>query len=422
MPSEQENFFTLLDLLPPKHGGKQTDLDPYFGIKAYTKAAFDPYAAPETQEKLLECSELPLFDYQPEKIWGLCRTVKADWKLLWRPHQHYELGNCLIFESQSRKHKLGTYHLLSNYINAVEAVVLSLFVLTNLISWYKNYMTSTGYVYLAAYLGKAEDTNGYWHTTSIFLGPGTLIMSIIVLAWALTRNERTPCGLLRYLRQIGKPLVEEVMFSYSWQPGIQNDIRCLARGILKNEIGVWIDVLKLISGDKASRVTRTVAAHARFVVVCLTAAYVNSPACFIELYEALNAPVSAKDRVIVFWPDEAKMGLSYKEEDMKRVTALAGQLEKKGITVIREYSRLIDYLNHRVIYSVDLSHYIWWLKHVGSGFGVPDKAILPTVSKLKRFNLFGKFAPKNAVTISNLWLSSDMRKTTEKGYAFHFSS
>ncbi|ORY53125.1 hypothetical protein BCR33DRAFT_187821 [Rhizoclosmatium globosum] len=39
-------------------------------------------------------------------------------------------------------------------------------------------------------------------------------------------------------------------------------------------------------------------------------------------------------------------------------------------------------------------------------------------SKLKKFNIFGKLAPKGAVKISNVWLSPDMRKTSANGCAF----
>ncbi|KAI8837686.1 hypothetical protein BJ741DRAFT_154423 [Chytriomyces cf. hyalinus JEL632] len=218
----------------------------------------------------------------------------------------------------------------------------------------------------------------------------TLLVNFVVLvSFHSARPKKHKRGILRYLRQVGTPLVEEVMISYSWQQGVLQDSRCIAKALVQSGIGVWIDVLKLTSGDSTTRTTRTIASHARFVLVVLTSRYVTSQNCFIELYEALRAKSDPQSRLIVYRPDERVYGAPFDENASAMADALAEQLESMNIPVLRTVAELVHFLNRHVIYSVDQSHFIWWLENVGSSVKVPENLIVPdpksTIS-LKKFN------------------------------------
>ncbi|ORY53126.1 hypothetical protein BCR33DRAFT_187846 [Rhizoclosmatium globosum] len=202
------NFFAILDLKCPECGGEKSDLNAFFRKKAYENSCINPYdkSGKVSEEPLLKCSELPLYDYQPDQVLGMCYAVKLDWKLpmkllvllLGKPSHHYELGHSLIFEwpaifdwpcalqsewpfiikqPSTSKKRLGTYLFLTNYINAIEAVILFLFTLGMFIFWGYSYMTEPEYKYFADYLSKYNESVS-WHVPKIFLGPTALILSI----------------------------------------------------------------------------------------------------------------------------------------------------------------------------------------------------------------------------------------------------
>ncbi|KAI9333084.1 hypothetical protein BDR26DRAFT_898593 [Obelidium mucronatum] len=198
-----------------------------------------------------------------------------------------------------------------------------------------------------------------------YIGGSLLFLLSCWLFCITATHRRTHCGIIPYLRQIGRPLVENVMFSYAWQDGLKDDIHCLAQGLIKNGIGVWIDVQNLISGDNSSEMTRTVAANAEFVVVVLTPLYINRSNCLSELYAALNVP-NARNRVIFFCPNKSLYPVSEKNDDTpmpinssKKVEDLKKRLRCQKFAVLENWPSLIRHLNETVIYSVNVSHFKW---------------------------------------------------------------
>ncbi|ORY51428.1 hypothetical protein BCR33DRAFT_454547 [Rhizoclosmatium globosum] len=409
-------------------------------------------------------------------------------------NNHYELGSCLILEKPKLSSqvkatpKLQISKRFRHYRTTIQALVFSLIFICFAISLilyiltydfahggfphqdhcsvkviqnsnatyefqyqYKGAMsTSTDYK-TAYYLVQSETgcTSYSSSSTPKFLATMFCLVGIFFLAvFTNTFKPATHRGLLRYLRQLGTPMVEEVMISYAWQAGHSEDVRCIGKALLKSGIGVWIDILKLTTGDKTSKTTRTVAAHARFVLIMLTTRYINSPACFVEIYEALRTP-GASNRVIIYVVDET--AYSKPDElcavDLEKVKQLATQLESKGLKVLWKLTDLIDYLNKNVVYSVDRTHLLWWQRYVSAGAGVPDKAIPPDTkasNALKKCNLKLFTLPSfksqgnrdsyrneiplrftrhgvsliSRIRIANVWISGDLRELGQNASAF----
>ncbi|KAJ3019139.1 UNVERIFIED_CONTAM: hypothetical protein HDU68_010810 [Siphonaria sp. JEL0065] len=485
-------FFQNLDIPTPDHGGVPADLEKYFGKRAIAYSVINPYAAPESQEALMDYKYLPHTQFK-NKISTMCPKISfLNLSMLFYDH-HYELGRCLIQEKRGKhefhiqgKPRLKVYQRFTLYRSTLRGLIFTIVFVASVaylgvyysqydfqhggvktltqctisIDSYANNVYTFKYTYksisyttsdYAAALSLVESELGCvtWTTISLppFLSTLMCLIGMICLSLYTERHQLPKRGILRYLRQLGQPQVEEVMFSYSWQNGISQDVRCLAKALLASGIGVWIDVLKLTTGDKTSKTTRTVAAHARFVVVIMTAAYINSPNCFVEIYEALNTP-GADKRVIVYCPNVELYGINVSDVDVDRLGRLARKLSEKGITVLKTLPDLIDFFNRNVIYSVDRSHFFWWQKYAGDGFGSIEEAVPPDVkfsTALQKFNLkllmlpsFGTQGHKNAwrnelpffvsrkkgivykkrVKISNVWISGDMTETGQNASAF----
>ncbi|KAJ3286213.1 hypothetical protein HDU79_006630 [Rhizoclosmatium sp. JEL0117] len=127
------------------------------------------------------------------------------------------------------------------------------------------------------------------------------------------------------------------------------------------------------SSDDTAKITRTAAAHTRFVVIFLTEKYLGSAACFIEFTEAINSH-NAKNRVIVFVPPKS---------------GNTDKFQGPGIDRVKNY--------------------------VGIASGIPYEAIAPSPKQAKalqryNFNIFGA-VPRKTVKISNIWLHPNLRST-----------
>ncbi|KAJ3048622.1 hypothetical protein HDU99_009116, partial [Rhizoclosmatium hyalinum] len=204
------------------------------------------------------------------------------------------------------------------------------------------------------------------------------------------------------------------MISYSWEAGVSENARGLAQGLMKSGLGVWIDVMKLEVSDDTAKITRTAAAHTRFVVVFLTEKYLGSAACFIEFTEAINSH-NSKDRVIVFVPPKSGNTDKFQGPGIDRVGNVCAQLESKGFVVLYNFAELITCMNRLVIHSNHESHLHWWKNYVGIASGIPYEAIAPSPKQAKalqryNFNIFGA-VPRKTVKISNIWLHPNLRST-----------
>ncbi|TPX70102.1 hypothetical protein CcCBS67573_g06649 [Chytriomyces confervae] len=434
-----DQFFQFLGLraLPE---GKPDDLCKFFSKDAFTKSVANPYGNPP--ESLMAVIELPT-TVLTNKMSTMNETIAWLNPFMIFIDRHYELGMALIRErprifAAKGKGRLRMYKKSIACKKLLHILILLLVLIAV-------------FFYVSVYFFSHETTLTLSLSNAMELIPPcaiTLLVNFVVLvSFHSARPKKHKRGILRYLRQVGTPLVEEVMISYSWQQGVLQDTRCIAKALIQSGIGVWIDVLKLTSGDSTTRTTRTVASHARFVLVVLTSKYVKSQNCFIELYEALRAKSDPRSRLIVYRPDEKVYGAPFDAEASAMADALADQLGSMNIPVLRTVAELVHFLNRRVIYSVDQSHFIWWLDNVGSSVKVPENLIVPdpksTIS-LKKFN-FKLLCPPTfkshgavyrwrnevpfrfegwkirllqRIKVSNMWISCDLREMGQNASAF----
>ncbi|KAJ3119687.1 hypothetical protein HK098_005233 [Nowakowskiella sp. JEL0407] len=268
----------------------------------------------------------------------------------------------------------------------------------------------------------------------------------------LNSDFQSDKGMLKLLRSIGEPRIPEIMFSYNW--GFQKDsIRTLAHALWNTGIGVWIDYIKLISGDKLPQDIRRAAKEVNLIVVFLTPLYLSSGNCCIEFEEAIKQPGKLHIHVLK-WDETVLQASRFLIDDIKvpycNITSHSGgreggffkNLMKSGKSYVYSDSqtdRFIQKLetqgNGWMEFSYVLHNYSkkdgdtwdfsWWLMNANSGGGIPDNAPLP--AKVHKWNLRPFFPPtklptlydirhqNQAVNVGNVYLSEDCRKTGANG-------
>ncbi|KAJ3226649.1 hypothetical protein HDU81_007206 [Chytriomyces hyalinus] len=430
-------FFRILGLAPPSWaGGRGTvaDLDQFFDIAKLGLAqnldgtsnsppSVNPYDPPESCEKLFDWRSLDETSFK-QKVSSLGSSI-----LFVRPSvffkKHYEIGASLVVEESARPGpnqpypKFHIYRFFDNrgVMNQLLAETV-LFVVIVVIM-------VMGYLHVFVFKGDSNDSRGAvqdlerflenWQTfaVSILCSIALILFSIL---WVVFGKDRGATGLLKYLRDFSKPGVEEVMISYSWEAGITETARGIARCMLTSGLGVWIDHIKLTTGDKTSKTTRTIAAHARFVVIILTEKYLASAACFIEILAALSAP-NAKERLIFYVPRHER------NTENSRVSRLSAQLYTSGLAVIGDFQKLVTVLNEQILESTTDANLIWWQKYAGRSSGIPSTAIVPRkeqAPKLHAFKIWGRMHSigRGCVNISNIWIAGDCRTNGTDGVSF----
>ncbi|KAJ3140471.1 hypothetical protein HK100_009379 [Physocladia obscura] len=345
--------------------------------------------------------------------------------------KHYELGNCLVVQAQTQtKEKTGKkfskmfiYQRFDTFSGLIQGVVATVLVTICFLLVAAHLIGTIQYPnpdpYTQDVTPKITLIQGIvgeiLATISNFYISIAAALLLVVYTYALFSRSKPQPGLLKYLRQVGLPQIEEVMISYSWEVGISENARGLAHVLYKSGLRAWIDVLKLETADNTANTTRTVAKHTRFVVIYLTEQYLQSPACFIEFLEALSAP-NPTQRLIVFAPKISLKTKSRGSEEASRVKNVAERLLKAGILVLDDHNDFIQCINDLIIHSSHQSHLFWWQNYKTEAAGIPYEAIVPTkrqAPQLKRWNLriFGELVGRNPVQISNIWLRSSLRKT-----------
>ncbi|KAJ3127414.1 hypothetical protein HK098_006403 [Nowakowskiella sp. JEL0407] len=283
------------------------------------------------------------------------------------------------------------------------------------------------------------DTFGY------FWMIGGFFFAILIIHLDMSAPQEK--GMLKLLRSIGEPKIPEIMFSYNW--GFQKEsIRTLAHSMWNSGIGVWIDYIKLISGDKLPQDIRRAANEVNLVVVFLTPLYLSSGNCCIEFEEAIKQPGKLHVHVLK-WDDTVREALRFLINDVKlplsHVTShpdansmskeapfvyedsdtdrYIQKLEKQGLGW-RELTGILHNYSKKDGDSWDFS---WWLMNTQTGGGIPESA--PCPRKVQKWNL-RPFYPltklptiydithsRGAVKVGNVYLSEDCRKSGNDGSA-----
>ncbi|KAJ3200008.1 hypothetical protein HDU82_009264 [Entophlyctis luteolus] len=430
-----ENFFKILKI---SHNNR-AELDNYFNLEKLgwggtpkPPPAVDPYAPVtnlESRPPVMALSQISQTEYT-DKIPTLGASIRWFNSLAFtETSKHYELGNCLVVQGQqtsklnekySKMFIYSSFDSMSGLIQGICATALITFMAILLI------------LHLIGLI-KVPNTDPDSSTETASLIPGRFgsMLSVVsnfyismlaaallvIYTYALFNRKKAQPGLLKYLRQVGKPIVEEVMISYSWEDGISENARGLARVLSESGLKAWIDVLKIETADNTPLTTRTVAKHTRFVIIFLTEKYLSSAACFIEFLEATSAP-NAKDRLIVFAPKNHRGNVT--PGGANRVRNVESRLRESGILVVDEFTDFFKCIDEVVIHSSHQSHLFWWQYYTSGAAAVAKNAVTPTkkqAPKLDRFNLYflgGDRVERHAVKISNLWLHSSLRRTGTK--------
>ncbi|KAI8621451.1 hypothetical protein BC830DRAFT_1094047 [Chytriomyces sp. MP71] len=415
---DYSQFFKILGLRDPNDGGWVADLTPFWyadklgwirssdGSQRKTQPAVNPYCPlsnADNRPPLLSVKELPLATFG-NKVHSLGLSVPF-FKML-RSSRH-KLGSALIAFHKGKMHVYSRFSSLPELILGFSVFILGL--VMALVIWFGMFTADPGLVFAEPHSLQVIMTPIRRFTGAIEnYGVSLLVGLLLLVIYFNSQKQKPEIGLLKYLRQVGAPTVEEVMISYSWEKGISETAHGVARCLIKSGIGCWIDVMKLGVSDDTAQITRTVAAHARFVVIFLTDKYLGSPACFIEFLEAVTAP-NAKDRVIVYLPPNTNI--------TQCLNNLCNQLESQDILILRNEHQLVRCLNEVIIHSNHESHLVWWQKYVGSVAGIPFEAIPPSSRQaphLRRYNFFG-WTPFKAISVSNIWVDSSLRKTGRHG-------
>ncbi len=224
---------------------------------------------------------------------------------------------------------------------------------------------------------------------------GTAITMAVLFELSKIRFQRD--GVMSFCRAMGQPAVEEMMFSYSWKVEDEN-IRTLAKAVWNAGVGVWIDVVKLTPGDEIRPVVRTMVRLVHRCVVFLSPAYMDSPNCCVEFWEAVQRPNNLI--ICVLEPCPAVM-------DYLHV------LEVKGAKLVTGgISALIPVLDAMLADTTDISAYLWWKNQKIVGAGVPNNVVPHRAWNVPMFRFRGSpFVPNRSLTVGPGYIAGDCLST-----------
>lgn len=139
---------------------------------------------------------------------------------------------------------------------------------------------------------------------SVARAPGSLFVSIVVFVYLFAQRHsiipKTCPSLLRGL--LGGVPAGSIMISYTWRDSPMysaTDIRRLARCLPCR----WLDVDSLLPGIPLEEACIQGANNCLFGVLCISAAYLESPMCLTEFLELTKGD---KRNIVLLFPDAAR--------------------------------------------------------------------------------------------------------------------
>ncbi|KAJ3126735.1 hypothetical protein HK098_007191 [Nowakowskiella sp. JEL0407] len=258
-----------------------------------------------------------------------------------------------------------------------------------------------------------------------------LFSFLLILLKSNTANER---GILRLLRSIGETRIQEIMFSYSWN-NQRESVRTLAHALWNSGIGVWIDCIKLISGNRLQKNIRRAVKEVNVVVIFLSPEYLKSGNCCVEFEEAIKRPGKLFIHVLS-WDEKVRLALRFLVDEIKlprrHITSHPNSkrwLIKRGFPF--RFSKLdddtiaTDEFIHKletegqgwreiaaVLHNYtkkygDIWDFSWWYANTLSGGGIPHQA--PCPPNVEKWNLRPFFPLPRFPSFKNIRLFSSFR-------------
>jgi len=201
-----------------------------------------------------------------------------------------------------------------------------------------------------------------------------------------------------FLRSMGVPEVEEYMFYYSWSKNAE-DVRTLAKAVMNNGVGVWLDVIKLSSGDAIRPVVRTMMNRCYRSVVFLSNPYIKSPNCCVEIQEAIRNPNKMTVCVLEPLPQGVMNYLAFLAKDHPHFKLCQG------------IDELLPILDDEVNDDEDQRAYKWWKKQNITISGVPEHVVPQDPIPRFSLNIFRMRTPKNSLFVGPLFIAGDCSET-----------
>jgi hypothetical protein len=167
---------------------------------------------------------------------------------------------------------------------------------------------------------------GVFSLGAFYIGLVIVMLSIFPQKLIGTR----PASLPTFMSLLVRTKAPQFMISYSWGGEREQSLLMLAHGLAEVLPDCWIDVRRLVPGQRLLDEVRLPAAQARVLVVLMNPAYVKSTNCGHELLAALKERDPAVYRtVVLIEPPNLVVGYAPR---WQRIHEL---LEKAGFDVVR---------------------------------------------------------------------------------------
>eukprot|EP01099_Mayorella_cantabrigiensis_P005059 TRINITY_DN3958_c0_g1_i1.p1 TRINITY_DN3958_c0_g1~~TRINITY_DN3958_c0_g1_i1.p1 ORF type:complete len:723 (+),score=157.77 TRINITY_DN3958_c0_g1_i1:41-2170(+) len=255
----------------------------------------------------------------------------------------------------------------------------------------------------------ADCSSEDWQTENTVQLYSAIIFVTLLALWVeyQLKNWPEPPGFLAYLRSLSPPKCEEFFFSYTWAVRA-TDVRTLARALWNSGVGVWIDILKLCSGDSIGTSIRTMIKKSYLTVVFLNPKYLKSRNCCIEAYEASLKADADPDSVIVCRIHDPSDPEQLPPEAIK-------YWEDKNVRVVTGFLALMQELDQEVK-QANFRKYNWWKSNQSEQLssGIPQHIVLPDCVPLfwaGFFPIFRFVLPPSSVSLGPYWLSGNCKQT-----------
>jgi hypothetical protein len=157
---------------------------------------------------------------------------------------------------------------------------------------------------------------------------GLLVVMISIFPQKLVGTR--PASLPTFMSLLVRASAPQYMISYSWGGARDQSLLMLAHGLAEVLPDCWIDVRRLVPGQRLLDEVRLPAEHARVLIVLMNPAYVKSTNCGHELLAALKKRDPAMHRtVVLIEPPNLVVGYA---PSWQRIHEL---LERAGFDIVR---------------------------------------------------------------------------------------
>jgi len=163
----------------------------------------------------------------------------------------------------------------------------------------------------------------------------------------------------------------------------------------QNDVGVWVDVVKLNSGDAIRPVVRTMMKRVYRVVIFLSKPYLGSPNCCVEVQEAIKNPNKITFCLLGDLPKDLDSYIAFLRKG------------HPGLQVCHGIPELIPILEHEIT-NPDLKAYEWWKSQAITISGAPERVVAKAPIPMFNLNIF-RTRPRGSLYVGPIFISGDCK-------------